>query len=222
MCTSQWASADVELITKPRPGEEYVIVSSGQQPAPVKASAKHENKIPYKHRQKPLLTTVAPATDSKNFDYIPINFDSIDDINSGLLTSNVNFEPAGTEQKQHSRIQIKKGPNGQDYEYEYVYYYYDEEDEVKKEGKNKDKDSTTSEPLVHNSHDGPLKSDTDNHIGNESKTKYTTVDRSRTTTTTAAPETQNEVLPPSTRGRGRGRNIAPPPVEEEVEEDNTR
>lgn len=30
--------------------------------------------------------------------------------------------------KQRSRIQIKKGPNGQEYEYEYVYYYYDDDD----------------------------------------------------------------------------------------------
>lgn len=30
---------------------------------------------------------------------------------------------------QASRVNVKKGPNGQDYEYEYVYYYYDEDDE---------------------------------------------------------------------------------------------
>lgn len=29
-----------------------------------------------------------------------------------------------------SRVNVKKGPNGQDYEYEYVYYYYDEDDEL--------------------------------------------------------------------------------------------
>lgn len=35
---------------------------------------------------------------------------------------------------QTSRINVKKGPNGQDYEYEYVYYYYDEDDENKGQG----------------------------------------------------------------------------------------
>lgn len=40
---------------------------------------------------------------------------------------------SGTENKR-SRIQIKKGPNGQEYEYEYVYYYYDEDVDEKKEG----------------------------------------------------------------------------------------
>lgn len=35
--------------------------------------------------------------------------------------------PSGSSQA--SRVNVKKGPNGQDYEYEYVYYYYDEDDE---------------------------------------------------------------------------------------------
>lgn len=38
---------------------------------------------------------------------------------------------AAASDKQRSRIQIKKGPNGQEYEYEYVYYYYDDDDEPK-------------------------------------------------------------------------------------------
>lgn len=166
--------------------------------------------------QKPILTTAPPAA-KQGFDYIPINFDSIDDINSGLLTSNVKLETAGSEQKQHSRIQIKKGPNGQDYEYEYVYYYYDEDD-AKKEGK--DKASSTTASPVHNSHDGPQKAESDNQIAKETKqkNKYSTIDRS-TTSTTAAPETQNEVTSTPSRGRSRGRTIAPAPVEEEIEED---
>lgn len=36
--------------------------------------------------------------------------------------------PSGSSQA--SRVNVKKGPNGQDYEYEYVYYYYDEDDEL--------------------------------------------------------------------------------------------
>lgn len=171
--------------------------------------------------QKPVLTTALPAP-AKQFDYIPINFDTIDDINSGLLSSNVNLETAGTEQKQHSRIQIKKGPNGQDYEYEYIYYYYDEDEEGKKEVKGEKKAISTAAP-AHNSHDGPQRGETDNHIANESttKSKYSLINRS--STSTAAPEVQNEVLPAATsRGRQRGRNITPALVEEEPDDEDIK
>lgn len=168
--------------------------------------------------QKPVLTT--SSTSSKAYDYIPINFDTIDDINSGLLSSNVKLETAGSEQKQHSRIQVKKGPNGQDYEYEYIYYYYDEDEESKKDPKdNKGFVSVTGLP-VHNSHDGPQKVENENQIAKEtrSKSKYSTIDRSATTTT-AAPEVHNEVNPTPSRGRSRGRNITPASVEEESREE---
>lgn len=314
MCTLYWVSADVDIITEPRPGEEYVLVSSGQQ-TPLR-NFETSHKIPEKHphhrlindgdkitkkinsgkvkhpaegiiaieedkkaifkkgqkskvsesieidvpvskleeirikenlkdvetnpkmavaleamsesgklsdapgttTQKPVLTTAPPAP-AKEFDYIPINFDSIDDINTGLLSSNVNLETAGSEQKQHSRIQIKKGPNGQDYEYEYIYYYYDEDEESKKEGKVEKKVGSTAAPVL-NSHDGPQREEADNHIANESttKSKYSTINRS--STSTAAPEAQNEVLPANaSRGRQRGRNITPAPVEEADDED---
>lgn len=198
------------------------MLSSGQKTPSKVISANSGSKVSLVNKHRTVLTTAAPTTNKNNFDYIPINFDNIDDINSGLLPSNVNLETAGTEQKQHSRIQIKKGPNGQDYEYEYIYYYYDEDEEGNKEGKNKENSVSTTESVTHNSHDGPLKVDTENHIANESKpkSKYSTIDRSGTTTTTTpVPETQNEVLPTSGRGRGRGRNIPPPPVQEEDEED---
>lgn len=51
-------------------------------------------------------------------------------INEGLIDDFSILEEAGSENKQASRIQIKKGPNGQDYEYEYVYYYYDDDEKV--------------------------------------------------------------------------------------------
>lgn len=41
-------------------------------------------------------------------------------------SSNENLVPAGTAQT--SRINVKKGPNGQDFEYIYYYYYYDDDD----------------------------------------------------------------------------------------------
>lgn len=50
--------------------------------------------------------------------------------------SNKNLVPAGTAQT--SRINVKKGPNGQDYEYEYVYYYYEDPDEgTNRDGKHR-------------------------------------------------------------------------------------
>lgn len=44
--------------------------------------------------------------------------------------SDKHLVPAGSAQAQTSRINVKKGPNGQDYEYEYVYYYYEDEGET--------------------------------------------------------------------------------------------
>lgn len=51
---------------------------------------------------KPVLTTEATVARS---------------INEGLIDDFSILEEAGSENKQASRIQIKKGPNGQDYEY---------------------------------------------------------------------------------------------------------
>lgn len=56
----------------------------------------------------------------------PITARTLDIHNSHLVGS-------GSE-KQRSRIQIKKGPNGQEYEYEYVYYYYDDDEDKDKSG----------------------------------------------------------------------------------------
>lgn len=42
--------------------------------------------------------------------------------------SDKHLVPAGTAQT--SRVNVKKGPNGQDYEYEYIYYYYEDEGET--------------------------------------------------------------------------------------------
>ena len=103
---------------------------------------------------------------------------------------------ASGSEKQRSRIQIKKAPNGQEYEYEYVYYYYDDDEDDKK---------------VTNGHDGPAR----NQISKGSSKNRGSVER-----TSATPEA-NEVVP-SSRGKTRGRQLG----EEEVGEDrlpaNTR
>lgn len=72
----------------------------------VKKEARHEVTSP-----SPVLTT-AKATPKK-----------VDEDDVPLL--------GAASDKQRSRIQIKKGPNGQEYEYEYVYYYYDDEEDAK-------------------------------------------------------------------------------------------
>ncbi|GLH04151.1 Protein of unknown function [Gryllus bimaculatus] len=45
-----------------------------------------------------------------------------------LKPSEAALEGAGSTGGQRSRVEVRKGPNGQDYEYEYVYYYYDDEE----------------------------------------------------------------------------------------------
>lgn len=50
----------------------------------------------------------------------------------------------GAASSQASRINIKKAPNGQEYEYEYVYYYYDEDDEHSKPATTGSKTGQTS------------------------------------------------------------------------------
>ncbi|KAH0816417.1 hypothetical protein GEV33_006374 [Tenebrio molitor] len=102
---------------------------------------------------------------------------------------------ASGSEKQRSRIQIKKAPNGQEYEYEYVYYYYDDDDDQK----------------VTNSHDGPAR----NQIS-----KSSTKGRGNVERTSAAPEA-NEVVP-SSKGRTRGRQLGEEEVGEERLPANTR
>ncbi|XP_044267750.1 mucin-17-like isoform X2 [Tribolium madens] len=80
---------------------------------------------------------------------------------------------ASGSEKQRSRIQIKKAPNGQEYEYEYVYYYYDDDED----------------PKVTNAHDGPAKT------SNKSRG---TVER-----TSAAPEANEVVPSSRGKTRGR-------------------
>lgn len=61
---------------------------------------------------------------------------------SGLVDSGLKLDGQGSD-KQTSRIQVKTGPNGVDYEYEYVYYYYDDEDSDKTKAKASGQESDT-------------------------------------------------------------------------------
>lgn len=97
--------------------------------------------------------------------------------------------------KQRSRIQVKKGPNGQEYEYEYVYYYYDDDEEKSK--------STTQK--VHNSHDGPGRREkpaSSNEVIPNGR------GRGRGRQLEEEESVGEDRLPPSTRFPPRGRNFA--------------
>lgn len=135
--------------------------------------------------EKPVLTTETVARS----------------INEGLIDDLSILEEAGSENKQASRIQIKKGPNGQDYEYEYVYYYYDD-DESKTEG---------DDDVIIGSRKGSSTTSTTQAPSSGGKSRYSSIERS---SSTSAPE-KNEI---QSRGKARSQALPAPVVEEVVEE----
>ncbi|XP_070524759.1 mucin-5AC isoform X1 [Cardiocondyla obscurior] len=168
---------------RPRPSEQDEVIPG------VYVSAE------YPTTMLPILTTPREARSKDSlFDFVPVNiiredskdgFARFSDVSFGEL-GDVSLVPAGT----NSRIQVKKGPNGKDYEYEYVYYYYDEDE---------DKAGTAGSPVT-NSYDIPSRTTPaprrqSGSISNRSK--YTTVERS-----TVEPS-NNEVIPNRNGNRGR-------------------
>ncbi|XP_071873575.1 uncharacterized protein isoform X1 [Bombus fervidus] len=144
----------------------------------------------YPTTMMPVLTTPREA---RAFDFVPVNIirddgkeTSFHERNFGDF-SDVSLVPAGT----NSRIQVKKGPNGKDYEYEYVYYYYDEEDENK---------AGTADSAVTNSYDVPSRTTSAPRRGGSSanRSKYSNVERSST-----VEPASNEVIPNRNNNRGR-------------------
>lgn len=119
-------------------------------------------------------------------------------INEGLIDDFSILEEAGSENKQASRIQIKKGPNGQDYEYEYVYYYYDDD-----EAKNPDDDD-----VIIGSRKGSSSTTTTTTQASSGKSRYSNIERGPST---AAPE-RNEI---PARGKARAQ-VLPAPVNEDI------
>ncbi|PNF33221.1 hypothetical protein B7P43_G11374 [Cryptotermes secundus] len=232
----------------------------------------------------PLTSTTTGLTKS-NFDIIPVNLvadktkkeheKDLDFVDSPL--GDKLLVPAGSSSNQQSRIEVKKGPNGQDYEYEYVYYYYDDEDNDtiatadEKSHVSASPPTTISTTTERTSTSGkrylPSAShkDTDEEANHAAATRgrsrnrsqpqgvteqqnhpeqlegkpsngrqrYTTIERNRgEASTTVAPESSNEVLPPSRGSRSRGRQLTlqttpeppdePTPVAEERLPANTR
>lgn len=141
----------------------------------------------YEYIVEPLTTTAKPL--------IPVG----QSINEGLIDDFSILEEAGSENKQSSRIKIKKGPNGQDYEYEYVYYYYDDE-----EAKNNEDDDV----IVANKKTAATPAPA-------GKSRYANIDRAaeRGASTSAPVAERNEI---QTRGKARAQSLPAPVVEEIV------
>lgn len=201
----------------------------------------------------PLTSTTTGLTKS-NFDIIPVNLvadktkkeheKDLDFVDSPLGDKFLVL--AGSSNNQQSRIEVKKGPNGQDYEYEYVYYYYDDDDNDtiatadEKSHVSASPPTTISTTTERTSTSGkrylPSAShkDTDEEANHAAATRgrsrnrsqpqgvteqqnhpehlegkpsngrqrYTTIERNRGEAgTTVAPESSNEVLPPSRGSR---------------------
>lgn len=134
--------------------------------------------------EKPVLTTTETVARS---------------INEGLIDDFSILEEAGSENKQASRIQIKKGPNGQDYEYEYVYYYYDD-DESKNPG---------DDDVIIGSRKGGSSTTSTTQAPSGGKSRYSSIER---VASTSAPE-RNEI---QSRGKARAQALPAPVVEEIV------
>lgn len=168
----------------------------------------------YPTTMRPVLTTERQQYSRASFDFVPVNIIREDTKDNWTPFANRNFDdlgdvslvPAGS----NSRIQIKKGPNGKDYEYEYVYYYYDEEDEGRAGAASSNQEGTRTTPSS-----SPSSSPSSRRSGPSNRSKYSSVDRS----TTAEP-VSNEVLP--NRIGNRGRNLENEEVSEERLPTNTR
>lgn len=163
--------------------------------APARANIRTRGK-PTKRSKRALVTESTPILTTAKAE--PRNVD-IDDIS--LVAS-------GSE-KQRSRIQIKKGPNGQEYEYEYVYYYYDDD--------NDKKDKVT------NAHDGPARNEVANKkadVGPEPTTNEVLPNsgragRNRGRQLDTEDPVQEERLPANTRFPPRSRNLNTTPLPDE-------
>ncbi|XP_050332262.1 mucin-19 [Bactrocera neohumeralis] len=141
-----------------------------------------------------VLTTAAPISKAE-----------LDDSNIGLVDQEINFEAAGTDNKK-SRIEIKKGPNGQDYEYEYVYYYEDEEDAKPSEAPAKADSSERGKSRYSNIERTTAAPASNSLVSNKAK------GRSSSLSDSSADDVEAERLPANTRFPSRGKNVDAQPT----------
>jgi hypothetical protein len=125
-------------------------------------------------------------------------------VNEGLIdVDDLTLEEAGSENKQTSRIQIKKGPNGQEYEYEYVYYYYDDDD----------KNPGDDDVIIGTSRKGtpgtaePTTLSTSSPQSSAGKSRYSSVERG------SSAKDNNDI---QSSAKARSQSLPPAPVVEEI------
>ncbi|XP_044742341.1 flocculation protein FLO11 [Chrysoperla carnea] len=169
-----------------------------------------------------VLTTGGPAT-KRSLEIIHSKNKKGGILEAGSVDSDAKLTGSGSD-KQTSRIQIKKGPNGQDYEYEYVYYYYDEDEPSP--GKELSK---TKEEKITNAHDGPARNSIapSTSRGNSNKNRYQTIDRSNSNSPNLNAEpASNEVVPTTSKSQSKSRGRQVPSDEDVISEErlppNTR
>ncbi|XP_036346038.1 integumentary mucin C.1-like, partial [Rhagoletis pomonella] len=143
-----------------------------------------------------MLTTAAPAT----------NDDLDEEINVGFVDQAINLDAAGSENSKKSRIEIKKGPNGQDYEYEYVYYYEDEEDAKPSESPAKAESTERGKSRYSNIERTTAAPTGNSLVSNKAK------GRSSSIADNAGDDVEVERLPANTRFPSRGKNVDAQPT----------
>lgn len=125
-------------------------------------------------------------------------------VNEGLIdVDDLTLEEAGSENKQTSRIQIKKGPNGQEYEYEYVYYYYD--DDEKNPGDDDVIIGTSRKGTPGTAEPTPLS--TSAPQSSAGKSRYSNIERGSST------KDNNDI---QSSAKARSQSLPPAPVVEEI------
>ncbi|XP_067641043.1 mucin-22 [Eurosta solidaginis] len=140
------------------------------------------------------LTTAAPMK--------KIELD--EDFNTGFVDQSINLDAAGSESNKKSRIEIKKGPNGQDYEYEYVYYYEDEDDAKAAEAPAKaDERGKSRYSNIERTTSAPSGNSL---VSNKAK------GRSSNVADVSVDEVEPERLPANTRFPNRGKNVDAQPT----------
>nr|XP_036227663.1 mucin-5AC [Bactrocera oleae]XP_036227664.1 mucin-5AC [Bactrocera oleae]XP_036227665.1 mucin-5AC [Bactrocera oleae]XP_036227666.1 mucin-5AC [Bactrocera oleae] len=142
-----------------------------------------------------VLTTAAPISKAE----------LDEDFNVGFVDQAINLDAAGTDNKK-SRIEIKKGPNGQDYEYEYVYYYEDEEDAKPSEAPAKVDSSERGKSRYSNIERTTAAPASNSLVSNKAKGRSSSLNDS------SADDVEAERLPANTRFPSRGKNVDAQPT----------
>lgn len=156
---------------------------------------------------------VAEATYAVLTTAAPIKKAELDeDFNVGFVDQAINLDAAGSESNKKSRIEIKKGPNGQDYEYEYVYYYEDEEDAKPSEAPVKADSSERGKSRYSNIERTTAAPASNSIVSSKAKGRSSSI-----ASDSGADDVEAERLPANTRFPSRGKNVEPTPAIDSLE-----